>query len=57
VKEEKERKREEGGRGAEASWRASHAEWTGVTESRHVRRCDSDGVTQATWWVLCHGGG
>jgi hypothetical protein len=54
--EEEERKREEEERGSGASWWASHAEWTGVTESRHVRWRGSDGMTQATWRVLCHGG-
>jgi hypothetical protein len=47
--EEEERKREEEERGSGASWWASHAEWTGVTESRHVRWRGSDGMTQATW--------
>jgi hypothetical protein len=57
VKEEEERKKErEKGKGSDASWRASHSECTGMTESRHVRRRDYDGLTQATWQVLCHGG-
>jgi hypothetical protein len=44
---EEERKREEEGRGSGASWRASHAEWTSVTESHHVRQRDSSDVTRA----------
>jgi hypothetical protein len=52
VKEKEKRKREEEGRGPEASCRASHTEWTGKTESHHVRWRDSGGVTQAMW----HGG-
>jgi hypothetical protein len=30
------------------SWRASHVEWTGMTESHHVRRRDSGGLAKST---------
>jgi hypothetical protein len=53
MKEEEERKREEEERGPKASWWVSHAIWIGVTESRHIRRHDSDHVTGTVpWWSL-----
>jgi hypothetical protein len=52
--EEEERKREEEGRGSGASWWASHVEWTSMTESRHVRQCDSGHVvgTVPRWSLI-----
>jgi hypothetical protein len=70
MRRKKERKRRKQGKGSDAYWQASHAEWTGVTESRHVKQRDYDNMTEschirgrdygsmthATWQVLCHGG-
>jgi hypothetical protein len=45
----KERKRRKQGKGSEAYWRANHVEWTGVTESRHVKQRDYGNMTES-----CH---